>query len=123
MAIEMNRTPFQSPHNSPPGRTATLTTAVVSCADGHAIESDVLDLLEELDDAIFAALDGDAEALDRSLALWRSARDGIHRPLVEESRRQYTRRAESIWQASQTNPGESLAQAFAAQEVLGLVSE
>ena len=95
----------------------------MACADGEAIESDVLDLLEELDDTIFAALDGDAEALDRALALWSSVRHELRAPLIEESRRQYTRRAESVWQAYQTNPVESLPQAFAALEVLGMVSE
>ncbi|MGI9458297.1 MAG: hypothetical protein ACR2NU_17180 [Aeoliella sp.] len=95
----------------------------ISCAAGDVIANDVLDQLEALDDTIFAALDGDADALDRARSLLVSAHRDLHGHLFEESRRQYARRAKSVWRTYLDNPGESLTSAFAALEVLELVSD
>lgn len=107
------------PEPSPP----EFTDVVVSCPRGTEIAGRVLERLEELDDTIFAALEGDAEALDRSRILWSDVRREIDEPLLAESRAQYARHARNIWDASRSNPEESLARAFAALEVLGLVDE
>ena len=53
-------------------------------------ESDqVRELLEELDDAIFAAIAGDEQQLERAQQLWPRALAEIQFELVEESRVQY----------------------------------
>ncbi len=82
-----------------------------------------LDQLEELDDTIFAALEGDAAALDRSRQLWTAARREVATPLIEESQEQYAKRALMVWDASRSRPEESLTRAFAALEVLGLLAD
>lgn len=97
---------------------------VVSTPDGAAIEQDLLEKLEDLDDAIFAAIDGDPEALDNARHLLLTAEIDIDGFLLEEAREQYARRAEAVWQAErQTAHGESLAKSFAALEVLKWVTE
>lgn len=98
------------------------TTAVrVVSASGRPIPQEQLELIEALDDAVFAALDGDADALDRAPGLWRKTRRLAAGFVLEESRRQYVRRAKSVWRQSRCDPGRRLAAAFAAEEVLGLV--
>lgn len=96
---------------------------VSSCADGVEIDSVDLDQLEELDEVIFAALDGDAAALDRSRQLWPTVRREVAPPLVEESQAQYAKRALMVWDATRSSPEDSLARAFAALEVLGLMAD
>jgi len=97
---------------------------VVSSPNGSAIEQDLLEQLEDLDDAIFAAIDGDPEALDNARHMLLTAEIDIDGFLLEEAREQYARRAEAVWQAErQTAQGESLAKSFAALEVLKWVSE
>lgn len=96
---------------------------VVSGASGLAIGSAALERLEELDDAIFDALQGDAEALDRSRKLWSTVARDVEAPLVAESGAQYARQARSVWDATHSSPERSLARAFAALEVLGLVED
>ncbi len=96
---------------------------VVSSADGLEVGSAALERLEELDDTIFAALDGDAEALDRSRMLWYDVRQEIDSPLLDESQAQYARRARTVWDAACDTPEDSLARAFAALEVLGMVEQ
>lgn len=98
--------------------------AVVSSPNGSAIEHELLDQLEDLDDAIFAAIDGDPNALDQARHMLLSAEIDIDTMLLEEAREQYARRAEAVWQAErQTEHGQSLAKAFAALEVLKWVSD
>ena len=83
-----------------------------------------LQRLEELDDMVFAALDGNADALDRELTnCGRTSPRELDPPLVAESQAQYARHARSVWDASRSNPEASLTRAFAALEVLGLVAE
>lgn len=111
-------------HNRPYAKpTVTPDGVVVSCPSGMEIGKAALDRLEELDDTIFAALDGDAEALDRSRTLWTSISREVDAPLVAESGAQYVRQARTVWDASRSDPEQSLARAFAALEVLGLVGD
>ncbi|MEN1682198.1 MAG: hypothetical protein AAGJ46_21695 [Planctomycetota bacterium] len=87
------------------------------------IASDELELLEELDDTVFAALAGDAEALDRVKSLWRRSRRRAAADALEESRRQYVRRAECVQRCYCCSPREHLAPSFAAAEILELVED
>lgn len=99
------------------------TRVDVSCSRGATIPAEVLSRLESLDDAIFAALDGDAPALDRAARLWADARVSVRPEWLDESRRQYIRRAESVCSDYQSRPLEKLATTFAALEVLTLLAD
>lgn len=96
----------------------------VVVAGGRPISDDTLDRLEALDDTVFDALDGDAEALDRAEAAWRDADRRIDAQLLEETRRQYVARARSRWRQSQRGGHtDRLARGFAALEVLRVLGE
>ena len=82
-----------------------------------------LNQLEQLDDTIFGALDGNAEALDQAAARWRNAAELVDQELLEESRRQYVQRAQAAWRRSQRQPARRLPLAYAALEILGLLDE
>lgn len=101
----------------------TSDGVVVSCATGVEIAESALERLEELDDAIFAALEGDAEALDRSYRVWSHAVRDVDALLLAESQAQYARHARQVWNASRRRPEESLPRAFAALEVLCMVDD
>ncbi len=95
----------------------------VECANGRLIDERDLHRLEELDDAIFAALEGDADALDRSSELWRALSAEAPPALLEESREQYIRHAETVFARSRRMPQDTLGLGFAALEVLALMSD
>lgn len=95
----------------------------VSCPAGKPIERELLVQLEELDDTIFNALRGDAAALDEAAAIWRRMQSQAPSRLIDESREQYLRHAETVWRRSQANPTADLAAAFAALEILTLLAE
>ncbi len=111
---------FQPSNHS---KTVLADGAVVSCASGDVIMGEKLRQLEELDDTLFAAIDGDPDALNRAQRLLLAAEVALDESLVAESRRQYARRAESIWQLHQRASNQSLPRVFAALEILELVSE
>lgn len=113
---------FDRPSN-PLRSTPAPDRVVVSYPSGAEIAGAALERLEELDDMVFAALDGDADALDRAHELWPNVARELDPPLVAESQAQYARHARSVWDASRSNPEASLTRAFAALEVLGLVAE
>jgi hypothetical protein len=56
--------------------------------------------LERLDDLVFAAVDGNADALAQLRQEWPKLHDELGEALLAESREQYLRRALSIWQGS-----------------------
>jgi hypothetical protein len=95
--------------------------AEISSVDDQSDE--VIRRLEELDDSVFAALEGDAAALDRSVRLWRAVTAELDPEVVAESREQYLRRAETVLNESRTDPVRSLPRAFAAIEVLNLLAD
>jgi hypothetical protein len=100
--------------------------AEVSCivaGDGQRIPRESLDRLERLDDTVFAALAGDAGALERLREAWREAAVGVEAPLLAETRKHYLDRAKSRWARSQTTAAERLTVGFAALEVLALLGE
>lgn len=99
-----------------------LSTRVVS-DDGRRIPCDTLDRLEQLDDTVFAALSGDAQALDAAATAWQEARQEIDDRLLDQTRRHYIDRARSRWNKAQTQPEQRLAVGFAALEILDLLDE
>lgn len=95
----------------------------VRCATGEELTPQQLEQIEALDDVIFAALDGNPAALDESARLYRQAASQTHPAALDESREQYLKRAESIVADYRDRVGGSLAQTFAALEILTLVAE
>ncbi len=90
---------------------------------GQSIPADDLEQLEQLDDTVFAALDGDAEALDSVARRWRAAVRSLDKELIKQSREQYLRKAKSVWRRSTSKPALRLSNGFAALELLELFSD
>jgi hypothetical protein len=85
-------------------------------------EADVTTRLEWLDDLMFAAIDGDPSALEAATDAWRSTLDELGAQTVEESRLQYLRRAQSVWNALRHQPNHPPHKVFAAIEVISLLA-
>lgn len=120
---------MSEPNPQPPhpagalGPTPGGASIAVHGDDGRPVDAAALAQVEELDDTIFEALEGDASALDRAGCLWRKVRERAPFGLVEESREQYLRRATSITEEYEHAPAETLGKRFAALEVLALMAE
>ncbi len=72
-------------------------TAVADLAESLAHQPpEVLELLEQIDDVVFAAISGDARALAELEMLWPVASEQLDERLFEQSREQYLRCALSI---------------------------
>ena len=82
----------------------------------------VLALLEHLDDTIFEAINGSAEALDQAADTWCAALSLLGQETIEESRQQYLRRAQTEWYQLKDQPGQPLHKTFAALEIIQLLS-
>jgi hypothetical protein len=91
-----------------------------SCNDGQQV--DPVARLEWLDDLMFAAIDGDPIALDCAADAWRRTRDELGEPALEESRRQYVRRAQNVWQTLRCEPNHPPHKIFAAIEIISLLA-
>jgi hypothetical protein len=87
-------------------------------ADSPAVHAQ----LEDLDDAMFAAIGGSAAALDRARALWFNAVASLPWELVEESREQYLRYAAEVMQRAGLGTTRKPAAALAAAEILDLLA-
>ena len=82
---------------------------------------DVIAQLEALDDVIFAAIDGDPGALELSVSAWRQALAELGHDAIEETRRQYLRHAQSVWESLRHQPAQPTHKIFAAIEIIGLL--
>lgn len=83
---------------------------------------DVIARLEWLDDLMFAAIDGDALALETLADAWRQTVDELGSDAVEESRQQYLRRAQTVWESLRHEPNHPPHKVFAAIEVISLLA-
>jgi hypothetical protein len=81
------------------------------------------ELLEDLDDAIFAALQGSDDSLDKARTLWPRAIAEIDEDLVEESREHYLRFAVETSQRFRSDEFRSSEQSVAALEIILLLTE
>jgi hypothetical protein len=90
----------------------------------HQIEPppDVTARLEWLDDLMFAAIDGDPVALEAAAEAWNKTLGELGAQMVEESRRQYLRRAQSVWNELRHRPNHPPHKVFAAIEVISLLA-
>lgn len=73
---------------------STVEELVASLAGQPA---EVLEMLERIDDLVFAGIDGDDRALTELQVLWPTVADELDAGLVEQSREQYLRCALAIW--------------------------
>lgn len=117
VAPAMTRRPFHTPPTGQAGGSHVVA------ADGRRIPRESLERLESLDDTVFAALSGDAAALETVRAAWREATREIDPELLDEARRHYLDRAKSRWRRSQRSSSDRLTLGFAALEVLALLDE
>lgn len=83
---------------------------------------EVLDKLENLDDIVYEAINGQPEAISQLQSAWPSLLSGLDEELVAESREQYLRYALSIWQeCAESNGVRQSDQAIQALDVLCLL--
>jgi len=82
---------------------------------------EVIARLEALDDVIFAAIDGDPAALQESVHAWQMAVAELGSDTIEETRRQYLRRAQSVWESLRRQEVQPPHKIFAAIEIIGLL--
>lgn len=124
-----------SPHcltHEPHRRTSDATTrcaedpSVATIASApwthHGATAEVRELLEALDDAMFAAIAGDAGSLDKARTLWGEAVATLPLDLVDESREQYLRFAAETTRHVETADLRNPAAAVTALEVLELLT-
>ena len=86
------------------GETAAAATATVThvharpsqCLDPQSPE--IVERLEELDDAVFDAVNGRLDSLDRLRTLWPELKKELGDDLLAESREQYVRYALTVWE-------------------------
>lgn len=79
--------------------------------------------LEALDDAMFAAIAGNARALAEAHRLWIEAVVTLPLELIEEAREQYLRYATEVSQRNADEPLQNPGAALAAAEVIELLSK
>jgi hypothetical protein len=107
-ASRANQAPFGLPH---PHR-----------IDHGACNPDVLAKLEWLDDLMFEAIEGDAVALETAIDAWRKMLAELGPDSLEESRLQYLRRAQSVWNELRHQPNHPPHKVFAAIEIISLLA-
>lgn len=117
VAATLNRRPLPTQPAGP------VCGSHVVTAGGRQISCESLESLERLDDTVFAALSGDAAALEELRKLWRETSHAVDADVLDETRRHYVDRAQSRWRRSQESHSERLTLGFAALEVLALFGE
>jgi hypothetical protein len=85
------------------------------------VRPDVVEQLEILDDIIFAAIDGDPMALEQSSGAWRKAVHELGHETIEETRREYLRHAQNVWDNLRHQSVQPPHKIFAAIEIIGLL--
>ena len=88
----------------------------------EATDPDLLAKLEWLDDLMFEAIDGDPVALETAIDAWRKSLDELGADALEESRNQYLRRAQSVWNELRNQPNHPTHKVFAAIEIISLLA-
>ena len=83
---------------------------------------DVIARLEWLDDLMFAAIEGDAAALQAASDAWRRTLDELGAATVEESRQQYLRCAQGVWHTLRHQANHAPDKVFAAIEIISLLA-
>jgi hypothetical protein len=92
-------------------------------ADHAESRPEVIARLEWLDDLMFVAIDGDPVALEAAIHAWHRTVEELGAEAVEESRRQYLRRAQSVWNSLRQEPDPPPQKTFAAIEIISLLAD
>jgi hypothetical protein len=92
-----------------------------AAAGSEELSPEVVHHLEELDDVIFAAIDGDQAALQESPSAWHRAVKTLGSDAIEETRRQYLRHAQSVWEGLRHQNVQTQHKVLAAIEIIGLL--
>ena len=108
-----------STSNGPPA--ADRAAHELAHLDRVETRPDVIAQLESLDDVIFAAIDGDPAALQASGRVWQKAVAELGSDTIEETRRQYLRHAQSVWESLRRQKVQPPHKIFAAIEIIGLL--
>jgi hypothetical protein len=87
-----------------------------------ASEPNIVARLEWLDDLMFAAIEGDPVSLQAAAEAWNNTLRQLGRDALEESRRQYLRRAQSVWNDLRSTPNHPPHKVFAAIEIISLLA-
>ncbi|MEX0610575.1 MAG: hypothetical protein WD738_11450 [Pirellulales bacterium] len=85
-------------------------------------DPDLVARLEWLDDLMFAAIDGDPVSLETVIDAWKKMVAELGSHVLEESRQQYLRRAQSVWHELRSEPNHPPHKIFAAIEVISLLA-
>jgi hypothetical protein len=111
-------------------RCAATATSTASKAGGAALMEalavqppEVLELLERVDDLVFAAIAGDEPALRELQLLWPAVVADLDAELVDQSREQYLRCALSIWSDCVDDQMQRTERAVSAIDVLCVLFE
>ncbi|NOZ40657.1 MAG: hypothetical protein GXP24_10590 [Planctomycetes bacterium] len=115
------------PHAAHSGKSQPPTVADVPPRElpSHLLHPEstyVRAMLEDLDDVVFSAVRGDADALEQAHTLWPQVVAAIGWDLVEESREQYLRFAIDVTQRFETDNARKPEHAVAALEVISLLT-
>jgi hypothetical protein len=84
---------------------------------------EVIARLEWLDDLMFAAIDGDAAALQAAADAWHKTRSELGADTLEESRQQYLRCAQDLWHSLRYEAHQAPHKVFAAIEMISLLAD
>lgn len=90
--------------------------------DRTETDPDVVARLEWLDDLMFAAINGDAVALETAADAWKKTLEELGRDALEESRRQYLRCAQGVWNDLRSKQNHPPHKVFAAIEIISLLA-
>jgi hypothetical protein len=85
-------------------------------------DPDIVAKLEWLDDLMFEAIEGDPVALETAIEAWRKSVAELGTAVLEESRHQYLRRAQSVWNELRNQPNHQPHKVIAAIEVISLLA-
>jgi hypothetical protein len=91
-------------------------------ARSEPLSAQVRELLESLDDAMFAAISGCRQALEEARQLWPAVTAAVSAELIEESREQYLRYAVEVTRRFESHEVRNPATALAALEVIELLT-
>lgn len=84
-------------------------------------DTEAIDLVEQLDDAVYEAINGDSEAADQAQSLWNELSARLPEATVLKLREQYMRYTLSLWEACLDNGVREPGKAAGAIDVLTLL--
>lgn len=116
--------PIEASPSHPPARSdkAELRLAIRPGDWSDPDDPMIRELLEQLDDAFFEALNGCAASLARAQELWPRIAGAVDSEMLNESREQYLRRAVDVTRQFEIGSRRTSAQALAALEVISLLT-